>query len=278
MASVPLRAPVRVSFDAPLPEAFTDPSLSLDCSLETQNTLSDALEIKHFISEFSTLPKLRSCGTVYLKQHHKWNRCDHALCPSCSRQRANGRAAILHDLSADYAEIMTLTLSLASTPAAPLVDLWDDLDALRSRWVGSHWLRSQIDGWRWSMELTRTVNGWHPHLVFVLFSRNTLSPADYDRLQTDSASRWATMATQLGHYAEADVQILAKVTRTSGRALRYATKGMIASPEHSVTPGSIVRRAATGDADAADLWAEIEAASVGRRFQGTGGTLRKARS
>jgi hypothetical protein len=185
---------------------------------------------------------------------------------------------MLHDLSADYAEIMTITLSLSSKPTTPLADLWDALDGLRSRWVGSHWLRSHCDGWRWSMELTHTNNGWHPHIAFVLFSRNTVSPDLFDRLQTDSATRWATTATKLGHHAEADVQILAKVTRTSGRALRYAMKGMIASPEHSVTPGTIVRRAANGDADAADLWSEIEAASVGRRFQGTGGTLRKARS
>jgi len=113
------------------------------------------------------------------------------------------------------------------------------------------------------------------HTAFLLAVRDDLSADDVQALRQRLTGRWADKAASAGHYAHPAQQGFDKIRTTSGRAISYATKGVMATHGESRTPGRILRDAAlAGDADAVVDWAEIESASVGRRFQGTGGQFR----
>lgn len=243
---------------------------SLDYSEETHNPLSTPLQRREFIREYSSIQRLRGCGTIPLPAHRKWNSCGHPLCDVCARQRASSRAADLAAKTEQYADVIAVTLSLQSTPGSPLADLWDALDTARGRFVGG-WLKTRVTAWRWSTEITTGSAGWHPHAAFLVFG----DEIDVPQLEAEIRTRWARIIDSLGYSSEPGAQYVEKITRTRGKALRYAQKGLAAAPAGSITPGVLLDRAAAGDASAAAEWIELDEAAHDRRFQGTGGALRQ---
>ncbi len=128
--------------------------------------------------------------------------------------------------------------------------------------VGRSWLRSQVDAWSWSTEITGSHGAWHVHTAFILAVGDDLSTDDLEALRQRLSARWAVKAASAGHYADPGQQNFDRITRTHGRAIGYAVKGVMATHGDSRTPGRILRDAAlAGDADAAADWAEIETAS-----------------
>ena len=250
---------------------------SLDGSIEGENLLysiSIKRSIKRFISDHSTLSTLRSCGSTWIKSSKRWNRCESPLCASCARQRANKRAAGLRGACADYSTLIAFTVSL-STPGMALSAAWGAQDEVRAMFVGRSWLRSQVDAWSWSTEITGKRGAWHVHTAFLLAVSDDLSADDVEGLRQRLSARWADRAASAGHYADPGQQGFDRITRTPDRAIGYAVKGVMATHGDSRTAGRILRDAALdGDADAAADWAEIESASVGKRLQGMGGRFR----
>lgn len=248
--------------------AYAHPSL--DYSEETHNPLSTRLQRREFIREYSSIQRLRGCGTIPLPAHRKWNSCGHPLCDVCARQRASSRAADLAAKTEQYADVIAVTLSLQSTPGSPLADLWDALDSARGRFVGD-WLKTRVTAWRWSTEITTGSAGWHPHAAILVFGNEI----DVPQLEAEIRMRWARIIDTLGYSADPDAQYVEKISRTRGKALRYAQKGMTAALAGSITAGVLLDRAAAGDASAAADWIELDEAAHDRRFQGTGGALRR---
>jgi len=143
MSSLPATPGARlVSFDHRAPE----PAPSLDRSIDLHNLSSLAIKraVREFTMEFSELPKLMSCSSIYLPQQRQWNRCESPLCWACSRQRANRASRELRDLAVNYPSLATMTLSIQSTPEDSLSDLWDSLDGLRADFIGGRWLSSRV--------------------------------------------------------------------------------------------------------------------------------------
>lgn len=243
---------------------------SLDYSIETHNPVSTALQRREFIRTWSTNTRLRGCGATYLRQHRKWNSCEHPLCDTCARQRASSRAADLAAITGNYNDVIAVTLSIRSNPESPLADLWDALDTARGQFVGD-WLKTRVSGWRWSTEITHSNAGWHPHAAFLVFGNDL----ELDTIEAECINRWTGIVRGLGYYADPDAQHVEKITRTRGKALRYASKGLSEGPAGSVTPGVLLDHAAAGDGEAAALWVELDEAAHDRRFQGTGGALRR---
>jgi hypothetical protein len=279
MVSVPPRARTRVPvfrhIDAD-DQGDQPVALSLDYSVETHNPLSTPFQRRAFIREFSSLQRLRGCGTIPLPGHRNWNRCEHTLCDNCARLRASRLTAYLVEKTSKYENVIALTLSLQSTPEAALSASWDALDRARGRFVGD-WLKTRVDGWKWSTEITLTSNGWHPHAAFLLFSRNVLSAEEYDTLHAEALSRWTAIVAKAGYYAAPTPQHFERITRARKKGIRYAQKGLASTSASSTTPGLLLDLAAAGDAQAAADWIEIDTAAQGRRFTGTGGTLRGRR-
>lgn len=231
---------------------------------------------REFISEFSTLKRLRDCSRIYLARQRTWSRCEHPLCWPCARLRAAALAADLRRLADDYPAKLTMTLSLQSTPEMSLRDAWDALDRRRDAFAGGRWLRARVDAWRWHTEVTMGPGGWHPHVAFLLVSRDELRAPEFALLRESMLDRWATLATNRGLLADPEHQHLDPILRTPGRAIGYLTKGPMALHDESRTAGRIFLDAALHhDAGAAADWIEIEEASAGRRWQGTGGAFRQ---
>lgn len=250
---------------------------SLDGSIEGDNflhSISIKRRIKRFISDHSTLSTLRSCGSTWIAAPRRWNRCESPLCASCARQRANKRAADLRDACTDYSTLIAFTVSL-SVPGMALSAAWAAQDEVRAMFVGRSWLRSQVDAWSWSTEISGSRGAWNVHSAFILGVRDDLSADDIEALRQRLAGRWADKAASAGFHADPEQQGFDRIIRTPGRAIGYAVKGVMATHGDSRTPGRILRDAAlAGDADAADDWAEIETASMGKRLQGMGGEFR----
>lgn len=262
------RAPRRVPF-APFVGA---PSVPRSLDRENVSSPLSKLEIKravrNYVTDYSTLSTLRGCASIYLPRQHTWNACGHPLCWSCARRRAADLSADLRHRSASYAFVYSIRLSVQSTPSAPLSAVWDLLDDLRGRLTRGRWLRGRVAAFRWFPEITHGPGGWHPHINLIVVSRNEIDPSEIP-------ARWEALAASEGVFAPADAQYVERITRTPGRALSYATKGTLVMPGNSRTAGAILLDAALyGDADAAADWLEIETASAGRRWQGTGGEWR----
>ncbi len=157
---------------------------------------------------------------------------------------------------------------MQGTPSASLSDVWDALDTVRASLTAGRWLTSRVAAYRWHTEVTCGLCGWHPHVNLIVVSRNEIDASEILR-------RWEALAALEGISAPMTAQHAQRVTRTVGRALRYASKGTLASHDDTRTLGDVLHDAAVlGDADACAQWAEIEAASASRRWQGTGGEWR----
>ncbi|MFE1663305.1 protein rep [Microbacterium sp. P02] len=253
-----------------------EPAHLLDYSIDPEN-LSSKRAARAFILEYSSLQKLKRCSSIYLKTQGSWNRCEHPLCSHCARRRAYRLSAELEDLARAFPVALSLTLTLQSTAGTALEAAWDALDAVRTAFAGGRWLTTQVDAYRWHVELTRNADAWHPHLHLLLVSENEQDPAAVDSLRVALIERWQAVADRAGHYADPAGQHLDLIGRTRGRAIRYLAKGPMSQQKEEMTAGRIFSDAAhKGDADAAALWEEIERASEGRRWQGTGGVFRNS--
>lgn len=253
----------------------TDVSHRLDGSQDTE--ILSSIEIKRavreFLMEFSSLDKLTSCSSIYLTEQKTWNRCEHQLCWSCARKRAADLTADLATKAAQYPTLITVTLSLRTMPSTTLSDAWDALDDVRGALTAGRWLTSRVAAYRWHTEITKG-DTWHPHSALLLASR--FGPQD---IKAEVLDRWADAAAKRGHEALADAAAAQEITRTRRRALGYLVKGPVALHADSRTAGRILLDAALhDDAEAAADWIEIENASAGRRWQGTGGEFRARRT
>lgn len=267
-----LRAQRRVPFVRPTASA---PSVHRSLDTQILSSVATKTVVKNFIMEYSENTKLRACSSIYLKRQRSWNRCGHPLCWQCARQRANASSADLRSRCASYPAVYAVTLSLENIPSQSLQDAWNALDAVRARLTAGRWLTGRVAAFRWFTELTHGEDGWHPHIHMIAVSNHDSTPEQDDELSTQIINRWILRARDLGHHADDAGQHVQRVTRTPGRAVSYACKGVMTSHGDSRTPGRILLDAALrGDAHSADLWAEIEAASAGRHWQGTGGAFR----
>lgn len=250
---------------------------SLDRSLDGEKlSLARKRIIRQYVSERSSLKALRDCGAFYLPQQKRWNSCRHPLCWQCAPHRAGSRAADLRRRAEGYRLLIVMTFAAQSAPSTSLSAAWDALDQLRSDFLGDRWLRRRVDAYRWHTEITQGPQGWHPHVSFLLALRHDLSGSDLDVLERACRNRWSNLADNAGHCADPESQYFTKVRRTPGRMIGYLCKGPMARSRKSRTPGRILLDAAImGDSDADSSWAEIELASVGRRWQSTGGGFRR---
>jgi len=174
-----------------------------------------------------------------------------------------------------------LRLSLASDASQSLEDAWDALEGVRASWSAGRAVRSRVAAYRWDTELTRNADdgSWNVHLHLILGATQKMNRDDALLVADALIARWVECATKRGHSAAPEALHGALIDRTPARAIAYTCKGVMA-PHRAAdgsgrTPRDILLSAALdGDADDAALWLEIEAASDGRRSQGTGGAWR----
>lgn len=252
-------------------------------SLDTENlsSLEIKRKVKSFLVGYSSLPKLQGCATRYLPQQRTWNACAHPLCWQCAHRRAHAASADLRRRSTEAGSLLMLRLSLASDASQSLEDAWDALEGVRASWSAGRAVRSRVSAYRWHTELTRNADdgSWNVHLHLILGTTQKMNRDDAQLIVDALTARWVECAIKRGRYAAPEALHGALIDRTPARAIAYICKGVMA-PHRAVggsgrTPSDILLSAAMdGDADDAALWLEIESASDGRHFQGTGGAWR----
>lgn len=233
---------------------------------------------REFILEFSTLPTLLDCGTTYIKKKLNWNRCESPPCRQCAPKRAADLAAELRALATGYTTLITMTLTISTTPSTPLREAWDALDGIRDEFTKGRWLTSRVDGFAWYTEVTRP-SSWHPHINFLLVSRNRITAYNLAHLRAELKGRWSAIAARHGVTADPEHQKIEPVTRTPKDALWYVAKGPMLGHKSSPHMGHVLDQAALDhDAEAAADWQEFEEASTGRRWRNRGGEFRARRA
>ena len=230
--------------------------------------------LRSFLREFSTLTNIQLCSKLYP--------CNSWLCPTCSRKRQRQfRKRLRGAYSAVQApSALAVTLTLAIGPERPLRALWDDLDTLQRHLVAGSWLsRHGIVGSVRVTEIVRTPDGWLPHVHLLLTSQNELTTASADKLAHQLVRRWLSGARRRAIAADGHGQHVHRLSTRSDvhRWLGYLTKANTAAAPGipgTLTPGDILSAAAHGDADALDLWHELETASAHRRMRSVAGLFR----
>lgn len=231
---------------------------------------------------------LQLCGSVW-------------ACPVCSEKINAGRQAELTAGCSAWLDqghgIIFGTVTLSHHKGQALAELWDAITPAFNRMTsgaGVAWnggknelgdkARFGIRGVVRVVEVTHGVNGWHPHVHFLLFTDEPLELAQVDELQRRMFGRWAGALGKAGLRATFEHGIdLRRVGKEDGSGLAdYFTKGTYSAPAaaaYEVT-GSHSKKQSKGgrspfkiladlvqhgDADDLDLWHEWEAASKGRR-------------
>jgi hypothetical protein len=178
------------------------------------------------------------------------------------------------------------TLTLRHHKGQPLETLWDAVSQSWS-WVtqGSPWVRLRerygILGFVRVVEVTYGANGWHPHLHYLLFVPGDTTPDDVEALHGVAFARWSKAVTDRGLsaplYVGQDLHLIAGPADV--HLSEYLSKSTDLGYELTNSQGKVGLSAAAtrphwelltdvledGDADAADLWAEWERVSKGRR-------------
>ena len=211
---------------------------------------------------FSSIQRLRECG-----DHFYW--CGMARCPRCAAQRNRKyRAQAFAALSGSpLATAYAVTLTLPSMPSQPLDAAWNDLDAVTDHLLSRSWLTAQAGrsrgGYVRTVEVTHPApDRWHVHQHLLIVSRNVL-PA---RFPSQLTARWIACARRIGIDADPAAQHAHQLDRSGVFAwAAYIHKG--------TTDFALIDAASTGDADAAESWAEFEHAADGRTTHAIGGGI-----
>ncbi|MGV8976544.1 MAG: hypothetical protein ACOH17_00715 [Cellulomonas sp.] len=180
----------------------------------------------------------------------------------------------------------------------PLAEVWDNLDAVWRRFNDHEWLSGKahghahrVDGYARHTALTVNEQGWHPHFHTLLVVSRNMPREQAVRLAADIAARWVDAAEHVGVVASTEGQriglpAVALPTDSPHQARRQAHREAVARVQYAShqawghpgsiagTPEGVFRAAAAGDADALDLWHEIEEATHSHRLRSVGGIFR----
>lgn len=221
--------------------------------------------MKGYLMNYSNLNSLRYCTERYP--------CGNRLCPYCAPLLASRTRASLRAEGANDATVLFAVLSVASSTSLEIA--YDDLSRTIAAFTKNGWISQRSRSWNRHTEVIYNVvsGSWHPHINLLVYG----TPAQLADLQSDLVAHWIKSATKAGVAATAEGQ---KVLLSSSIATvaRYATKSLLTlskTPETSLSPGDLLARATTGDADAADLWEELETLFRTRhpRLVATGGQM-----
>ena len=177
-----------------------------------------------------------------------------------------------------------LVLRVSTTSSKDLKEAWKELQNTRKKFLSNGYLRSGAEAWWIQFELTRHDRGWNLHLNFLIFHE------DISRLrsiQKTALPRWIHSAQRAGATAHPSAQH-AELWRTPRKAVAYAVKGLMHQkknsdrlPSDGHSPGDLLALHVAGDADAADLFKELDtfvSSGVRRRWFDAGGSLRGSSS
>lgn len=214
----------------------------------------------------------------------KWT-CDCVLqCVHCSLYRLAEREADLRKALRVAPAVVFVTFTFSHRSPA-LRDEWDQLDAIRAGLTerGS-WSRFKkrhgITGYAISSDITRSPDGWHPHMhaVFVLNAPPT--PKAFRKLQKALTARCVTSASKVGTVAAVRHQDISQIPNTDHKfVLDYMTKLSLLRNEiedGSAPPGYFLKRTYEdfSDLDSFLLWYEYKAAAKGRTLISQYGSAR----
>lgn len=170
-----------------------------------------------------------------------------------------------------------LTLTFENKAQGQLSEGYRELSTLWASLMKSSWLSRHCEGFAQSTEVVfNTSTGtWNLH-KHIIIAGPTNESSSQKILQ-----RWLTKALENNIYASALAQHIRPVDNLS-KATSYAFKDYLSRSttknakknSSSLTPGDLLALASTGDAAAAELFAEYENASKGHRVRGSGGTLK----
>jgi hypothetical protein len=210
-------------------------------------------------------------------------------CPVCSAKVNAARAEEIGAGIGSWVEAgnfaAMVTLTLAHGRDDPLEDTFQAMvQAFSAITTGRAWLREkaacQVVGWLRATEVTYGRSGWHPHAHVLVLFEGCPHPVDYARMVDRWRRRWQKAAEQQGFGASTEHGVRFDVVTTGEEAGRYICKlqdgrgvgaevargDLKAGRLGNVTPLELLDYfERTGDADAADLWAEWENATHGRR-------------
>lgn len=225
-----------------------------------------------FLREVTTLRRLRDCG-----RYGTARRCDLLLCTRCGPRSQRRDARKARSVIGGAGSVILWTATVEDGASGSLADSWNSLARAWESFSAKGWLRQQVDGYVRHTGITVSDRGWHPHFHTLLIFRNELLPDQVLSLRTEIPSRWVRRSSRLGTVAVDLAQDLrAPVAgRHAGGLIAYAVRQTWGHP-HGVrgTPEGLLVAAARGDADALDLWHELERASHGRRFRAAAGVFR----
>ena len=158
------------------------------------------------------------------------------MCPVCSRQIAEGRRAeasaamVQHCKGGGIAQLLTLTFShYADEPLASMLEKFDKARQSFKNCVTYKKILGKKGGAGCigaitALEVTYSkMNGWHPHVHMILFSRRNVLPDEHDRLRAE----WVRILLKSGLSSRAQLNDLldrAFDLRDGQNAAEYITK------------------------------------------------------
>lgn len=227
--------------------------------------------LQDFIWEHSNLNALRHCSRRFP--------CSRRFCPWCSRRVAASTRRALWPVALTFDRVTVWTATTASR--ATYAEARDDFDKLMKMFSRGGWLTARTEAWHREIEITHSDTGWHVHAHSLLFLETT-SADDYARLSTEIIRRWLSLASLMqisAHPAGQHVRQHGNVREQ----VCYVTKGLMGTsstktPQNGSggrTPADLLALARSGDADALDLWRELEADRRRRRWMASGGAFRQ---
>ena len=159
---------------------------------------------------------------------------------------------------------------------APLFDgvtkAWADVRADISvrQWFGDH----RVD-WVRATEVTHGANGWHPHLHTALVTDRPLERSEAQELRSIMFGPWCRSAERSGWRPPSEKYGLSVIRCSSGQIGEYVSKvegladeltrlDVKRSSAKTDPPFELLRRAVSGDQQAAAIWHEYERGTKGR--------------
>ena len=180
---------------------------------------------------------LAVCGSVW-------------VCPVCAarisgERREELRAALRIAEHAGWGYALA-TFTLRHTPADKLTELNDALNTAYRKTKGGRAWSAFVERWGvigtvTAYEVTRGVNGWHPHKHVLIFFAHPLTDNELTQVRDWLAERFCEQLARLGRYASG---IYSVDVRSTPAAVDYVTKwgldseltGGEAKSEHGYTP------------------------------------------
>ena len=207
--------------------------------------------------------------------------CQHNTCPTCSMRRAMEKGDRLARLLTAHLEaggsIVTGVLSISHTVADRLSDLYAAVKRARqATFSGRPWQGDReaygIVGSVWHREVTRTANGWHVHIHYVLVLDGELSDDELAALDAAIFGRYRAAVEKGGRRAVHEANGLQRVRTGAGIAQYVAKSAALEATMGDRKPGSVTPfqvlqdYVSTGDMDKLKRFNEFEQATKGDPF------------